>query len=310
MTPKLAFYARSYSCDQQNKTLIDDQLRRCRDIARQQGLVDDDALVFEDEARSGTFKHTDKRIGYQALLAAWDANKFTVLIVDEFYRLTRDAVEQAQLVRRLENNRRVRLITANGIDTGRLNWQPQVGLVGLIGQQFARDTRLRIQRGMLGQLERGYFVSKPTFGYVDQRDFDSSGKRLGTRWLIVEKEAAVVREIFARRAAGESMQQIAAWLNAKRVTCSHKASALHSGIWRTERIRALLANPIYRGVLHWHGSATHRDKATKQSTEVEERVFPRPELRLVSDETWNRCKAVTAGRPAKLVNETEALGDI
>lgn len=155
---KLALYAR-YSCDQQKETSIDDQLRRCRDFARQLGLADAQALVFKDEALSGTFKHTDKRIGYQALLAAWDANEFTVLIVDEFSRLTRDAVEQARLMRRLETNRRVRLITANGIDTDRPNWQLHVGLVGLVGQQATRDTQHRVERGMLGQLERGYLAA-------------------------------------------------------------------------------------------------------------------------------------------------------
>ena len=297
MTPRLAFYVR-YSRDPKNQTSVDDQLLRCRDFARQQGLVDDDALVFEDVALFGAVKHIDKRTGYEALLAAWDANEFTVLIVEEISKLTRVAVEQAQLARRLENNRRVRLMTVDGFDTDRPNWLLQAELLGLVEQQGTRDTRLRVQRGMLVQLERGYFASKPAFGYVYQRDFDSCGNRLGTRWLIDDKEADLVREIYARRESGESMRQIAVWLNAEGVPCSRKSTTPHGGFWRPARIRALLTNPIYRGAFHWHGSTTYRDKAKKLGIEVEERVFPRPELRLVSDKTWNRCKAVTAALTA------------
>ncbi len=295
MTPKLAFYAR-YSCDQQKETSIDDQLRQCRDFAQQHAITTDQAQVFEDQALSGTLKHIDKRTGYQSLLAAWDANEFTVLVVDEFSRLTRDAVEQAQLVRRLENNRRVRLLTVNGIDTNVPNWQLQVGLAGLVGQQSTRDTQHRVGRGMVGQLERGYLIAAPAYGYDYQRDIDSRGNSLGTRWVIDEKEATVVREIFARREAGESMHQIAAWLNATGVSCSRKAKSLQGGFWRPARIRDLLTNTIYRGEFRWHGSKTYHDKAAKLGIAIEERIFLRPELRLVSDETWQRCNDMTGTR--------------
>lgn len=139
-------------------------------------------------------------------------------------------------------------------------------------------------------------MATPAFGYVYQREFDTRGNRLGTRWLIDETEAAIVREIYARRESGESMHQIAAWLNAEGVPCSRKAVSLHGGYWRPARIRNLLINPIYRGAFHWHGSTTYRDKAKKMGVDIEERVFSRPELRLVSDETWHRCNDMTGTR--------------
>ena len=295
MAVKLAFYAR-YSCEQQRETSIEDQLRRCRDVASQLGLADEQALVFKDEALSGTSKHTDKRNGYRNLLAAWDKNEFTLLIVDEWSRLTRDAVEQAKLMRRLEDNRRVRLVTADGIDTNTTNWQLQVGLVGIISQQATRDTRHRVARGMLGQLERGYLVAAPAFGYAYKREFDDRDNRIGTRWLVDEQQAALVREIFAQRASGESMHQIAKWLNDMHVPCSRQASTPDGGFWRPSRIRNLLTNPIYRGEFHWHGSVTYRDKAKKMGMPVEVQVFKHPELRLVSDETWYRCNGKSGSR--------------
>lgn len=292
---KIAFYAR-YSCDQQRETSIEDQLRRCREVALQMGMSDDQALVFADEALSGTSKHNHKRAGYQDLLAAWNANEFSVLIVDEFSRLTRDAVEQAHLVRRLEDNRRVRLITTDGIDTNLANWQLQVSLVGLIGQQATRDTQHRVTRGMVGQLERGYLVAAPAFGYSYKREFDDRGNRLGTRWLVDDKKSELVRDIFARRESGQSMHQIAKWLNDAGVPCSRKAKTSNGGFWRPSSIRALLSNPIYRGEFHWHGSATYRDKAMKQGVPIKVQVFNHPELRMVNDETWHRCNGKTGSR--------------
>ena len=295
MSPKLAIYAR-YSSDQQRETSIDDQLRRCRECAHQMGLSGDQALVFTDEALSGTSKHNDKRTGYQALLAAWDRNQFEVLVVDEFSRLTRDGLEQAKIVQRLENNRRVRLITCDGIDSNIPTWHLHVGLVGLIGQQAIRDTQHRVERGMVGQLERGYMVATPAYGYALHREFDARGNRLGTHWLVNDQEAPVLREIFSRREAGESMHHIAAWLNDTGIPCSRQATTDGGGYWRPARIAALLKNTIYRGEFRWHGSATYSDKANKKGMPVDVRVFQRPGLRLVSDETWHRCQGKVGSR--------------
>lgn len=285
---RIAFYAR-FSCDQQRETSIDDQLRRCRDLAERLGFSLDSVRIFQDEALSATSKHSNLRQGYQDLLAAWEAGEIDVIITDELSRLTRDVVEQAQLIRRLENNRRVRLITANGIDTALPNWQLQAGLVGLVNQQSTRDTQHRVTRGMVGQLERGYMIATPAFGYDLKREFDPAGNRLGTHWVINEARAALVREIFKRREAGQSMHQIARWLNDSGVETSRTARSSGGGYWRPSRVKDLLSNPIYRGEFVWHGSTTYRYRTERRGEEVEQQTFARPELRIVSDEAWYRC---------------------
>ncbi len=286
----IAFYAR-YSCEQQKESSIEDQLRRCRDIASQFGLNATDAQIYTDEALSGTAKHNDKRTGYQALLTAWDAGRSSVLIVDEFSRLTRDGVEQAKLVQRRETNRRVRLVTANGIDTAQENWQMNVGLIGLVGQQATRDTQHRVERGMVGQLYRGFMIATPAYGYELKRELDARGVHVGSHWVLSQPESDIVREIYARRERGQSMQQIATWLNEAGVACSRKAKREDGGYWRPARIRQLLSNPIYAGRFVFHGSNTHRAMADKLGIAVVEEIFERPELRLISDEVWHRCNS-------------------
>lgn len=284
----VGIYAR-YSCDQQRETSIDDQITRCMDVAARHGLTVDPQLIFNDSALSGTGRDTHKRTGYHEMLAQLDAGTLNVLIVDEFSRLSRDAVDQAYLIRRFDQNKRVRMLTADGIDTAQANWQLQVGLIGIVAQQSSRDTKHRVVRGMIGQLERGYMIATPPYGYTLKRELDAQGNRIGSHWEIHDEHAAIVREVFERRGDGQSMHQIARWLNESGVKTSRKAKIEGGGYWRAARIKIMLSNPIYQGEFIWNASRTVKDRVKKSGETLTERVFPRPHLRLVSDELWHRC---------------------
>ncbi len=292
---RIAFYLR-YSCDKQSPTSCEDQLRRCHELARRYGLATDQVQVFSDDALSATGKDDAKRTEFQRLIAAWEAGQFDVLIVDEWSRLTREGVEHAKMVKRLEDNRRVRLITGNGLDTNLPNWQLVAALFGMVGQQSTRDTQYRVARGMVGQLERGYMLAPPVFGYSPQHEYDGTGRRLGTRWVVNETQAVIVREIYARREQGQSMHQIARWLNDNQVPTSRKARKNSGGYWRPSRVRGLLSNAIYRGEFQWHNSSNYQTMAKKKGLDDEVTVYPRPQLRLVSDETWYRCNTGSISR--------------
>lgn len=287
---RLAMYARQ-SDEKQNPMSPADQITRCHELARRCGFSTENVLIFVDEALSASGKDDHKRVQFQRLLAAWDANEFDVLLVDEWSRLTREGVVHAQLVRRLEDNRRVRLITNNGLDTNLPNWQLVAGLFGMVGQQSTRDTQDRVGRGMRGQLARGYMIAAAPFGYEMRHQHDEAGRSLGAQWVINVAQADIVREVFARRARGQSMHQIARWLNEAQIPTSRKARKNSGGFWRPARIRTLLQNTAYRGEFHWHGSTKYRSMAEKKGLETNVLVFARPELRLVSDETWHLCNA-------------------
>lgn len=293
---KAGIYAR-YSDDKQSDTSIEDQVRCCQELAQRHGLTVLDEHIFSDRAITGTELGIHKLEGYHAAFKAWDAGEFDVLFVDEVSRLSRDGVEQALLVRRLENNHRKILVTHNeGIDTRDADWQLRFGLHGLFAQQESRKIRARVGRGMIGQLERGYMIATPPFGYDLKRTMDSDGRSLGTSWVINEEEAKVVREVFAMREQGRSMHQIAAHLNTHGIPIVRKQRTPEGGFWRPSRVRNMLGNTIYRGVFVWHGSTTYQARANKKGIAVQPVHYPRPELRLVSDETWHRCNTNTHSR--------------
>lgn len=295
MTQRCAIYVR-YSDDQQRTTSLDDQIRRCRDLAVQHGLPLDDVQIYQDAAITGKAQGEDKRKAFQQLLEAWSQNAFDVLIVDELSRLSRDALTQAQIIRRLETSSRVRMITANGVDTARPGWQLLLGLEGIVSQQAGRDTKHRVVRGMIGQLERGYMIATPAFGYSLHRELDAQGNHRGSRWVINETDAAVVRDVFDRRSRGQSMHEIARSLNEQGIPTRRAGRNADGGYWRPSSIRNLLSNTIYKGVFVWNGSTTARFRAQKRGYELEQKIYERPELRLVSDDLWNTCNRKAISR--------------
>ena len=293
-TLRVACYAR-YSDDKQNPTSLEDQVRRCRDLARQHGLALDAHLVFTDSAISGQADSEARREGYQRMKQAWDTRQFDVLLVDEFSRLSRAAVEQAYLMERLSRSRRVRLLTADGVDTWQSDWKLRLGIHGVLAQHESDKIRFRVKRGMEGQLERGYQVAAAPYGYTARPEFDGV-RRVGTHWEINETQAGIVRQIFAMREAGQSMHQIATWLNRERVPCSATVRRKAAGYWRPARVKTLLKNPIYRGIFVWHGSDSYQAEMERRGETVSVVEYPRPALRIVSDETWTRCNSRSISR--------------
>jgi DNA invertase Pin-like site-specific DNA recombinase len=291
--PRAAVYAR-YSTDEQRDTSLEDQIRRCREEAAKRGFDVPDDLVFSDAALSGTAAAVEKRAGYRALIEAWDQRVFEAVIVDEVSRLARDPLELAKLQQRVENSR-VRLISADGIDSATQNWQLPFGLAGVIGAHFLRETKFRVIRGMQGQLERGYQIADAPIGYKATREFDHAGAPLGTRWHIDEEKATLVREMFQMRRDGMSLFAIAKEFNGRGIWPPRKARDGGHGYWRPSSLRRVYTNTIYRGIFTWNGSTFTRFRARKTGRVVEEVEYERPELRLVDDETWYICAGKSSG---------------
>ena len=294
-----AIYAR-YSTDTQRETSIDDQVRRCREVAEKNGYTVDDALIFTDAALTGTEKAIHKRAGYHAMLAAWDQHRFNALVVDEIPRLARDAVDMAKLQKRIEVSG-VRLLSPDGMDTLIPNWQLQFQIVSALGQHFIRETRHRVLRGMIGQLERGYMIAAPAFGYDMKQVLGENGEPVGTHWIINPEQAEIVRKMYAMRRQGVAFAEIARYLNQSGVKPPRKSlkTGGGDGYWRQSSVYRMLSNTIYRGLFVWNGSAFSLAKAKKEGRTLEPIEYQRQHLRLVDDETWNICNEGKVSRTAR-----------
>jgi hypothetical protein len=142
---------------------------------------------------------------------------------------------------------------------------------------------------MLGQLGRGYMIAAAPFGYTQMREFGPGGRILGTQWAIDEQQAKIVRQIFDWKYSGLSLVRIARTLQDAGVTPPGAGRTNAATYWRPGTVFRILSNAIYRGEFIWHGSSVTKTKARRLRKTIPEERFPRPQLRLVTDELWYAC---------------------
>lgn len=290
----VAAYGRYSPGKGQGDTSIEDQLRRCRQVAEREGLAIDEKFVFSDAAITGKAEGLAKRTQYRRLLDAIEARECSTVIVDEISRLTRQIDEGGRLMN-LVDDMGVRFLTNDGVDTHRDGWRP-LWLVKLMAANMeVESTGSRTTRGMIGQLERGYQIAQAPYGYRGAPEVTAAGKVLGTKWSIHEPEAEVVRRIYESRCEGHSCPTIAAMLQQEGAQPPGNSRKGGQVWWRAATVHRLMANTIYRGEFVWNGSGFTKAKAKKKRKELKAISFPRPELRLVSDEQWSACNPARSG---------------
>ncbi|MEO7032113.1 MAG: recombinase family protein [Herbaspirillum sp.] len=285
---KAAIYAR-VSSDEKKVVSIEDQIRRSLEYAKNLGLTVLDNHIFFDSAITGTAKGRAKRTSYDRLLRAWENKEFDALIVDEVSRLARDPVELARIQVRIEKSK-IRLISTDGLDSSKTGWQLQYGFSGVIASHFVRETAHRVVRGMQGQLERGFMIAYPPLGYEGFRATEE-----GTKWIINEVRADRVRMIYEMRRKGASLMSIAKKLNDDGVPTPRKPRKSPISYWRPATVKQLLRNTIYRGLFVWNGSDSSKAKQRRGEATSEPKDYPRPELRIIDDDTWFACNQGKSG---------------
>lgn len=107
---RIALFARS-----RNRSHVEEQLQRCRQLAQATGLPWETASVFKDRGRG--MASPECRPVYCDLLAAIRAGRCDLVVTDELSRLTPDIAEFADLWRFVRSGA-LRLLTVDGVDTG------------------------------------------------------------------------------------------------------------------------------------------------------------------------------------------------
>ncbi|ACO79859.1 Recombinase [Azotobacter vinelandii CA] len=283
---RVAIYAR-YSSDKQAETSIADQVAICQARALREGWQ----VVFShsDNAVSGSTA-VGSRPGGAALLADALAGRFDVLLLEGLDRLSRDQVEQERIVRRLEH-RDIRIVgLADGYDSQHAGRKVMRGVRGLINELYLDDLRHKTQRGMHGQVDRGYIAGGKCYGYRIMREEG------GSRYEIDEAQAHWVRWIFEQAASGRAFRGIVYELNERAVPSPRDSSWTLSAIYGSPvKGSGLLNNCLYVGRYIWNRSQWLKDPDTGRRQRVDRprsewRETAVPELRIVPDELWLRVR--------------------
>ncbi len=289
---KAAIYAR-YSTDNQSSDSTADQVALCRRYAASRGF--EVVLSIEEPAISGA---THERPGLRTLLDSiglWDC-----ILCTSFSRIGRDVELVARIRRTLDAAGKTAFEATTGLDIYNVGSK----VMDVMNEEFRRQVASDTRRGMAGQLDRGLAVGGAPFGYRFERNPDDRG-RANARLLIDPEPAAVVPRLFERRAAGVGLRKLADELNREGAPSPKPRGKGKRPGWSMTSVRAVLANPIYRGEVIWSRSRWvklpdgRRRRLERPEAEWQRRLDE--SLRLVSDPLWAAVLEVNAARAERAV---------
>lgn len=149
-------------------------------------------------------------------------------------------------------------------------------------ESIAHNTRTALRT----RAERGMVTGGRVYGYDNVRGPD------GVRYVVNEREAAVVREIYQRRADGDSARTIARDLNVRGEPSPYAATG---GQWSAPEISAITRNTRYRGEAHFgRCGAQYRGGSRVTIVRPDHEVVTYAVPRIVDDELWHAAQSNTA----------------
>jgi site-specific DNA recombinase len=261
MVMKAAIYARVSTERQAERGTIGSQLEALRAHVATAG--DELAAEYRDDGHSGA--RLD-RPGLDTLRDAAEAGLFEVVWCLSPDRLARSYAYQVLILDELARfGVAVRFTDAPGLD----ETDPQARLLtqvqGVIAEYERAKIGERYRRGKLYRSRAGEVISwKTPYGYRRIVRGPDGPARLET----FEPEAAIVRRIFAERAAGTTIRQICRQLNAGAVPTPTGSRA----VWGTSTLGRILANEAYIGRVYFNRTEAVPDPRPGRRT----RQVPRP----------------------------------
>lgn len=297
------FYAR-YSSDNQSEASIPDQFRNCRELARRKGWTVLEHLNQSDEELTGRTKFGRK--GLEAIMAIVKARPRLVdyLVIDDTSRFGRNAAETLQLANVLNFHRVAFYFVEDGLDSREPSFWENYTRKVVDDERGSRSISAKVKRGRRGRFLDGYNPGGGCYGYRNVPIYDHSRKGVygqpfvkAVQQQIDPETSQVVLRIFNAYAEGMSYKQVAAMLNAEGIATSQGPRSKRQRTWSRNAIRSMLVNTRYIGRLTW---GTTREKIDPESGRRVREDVPAdqwdtreaPELRIISDELWNKVQAV------------------
>jgi site-specific DNA recombinase len=244
--------------------------------------------IFRDEGFSGS---TSDRPGFKEMMEWAREKQFDVLVVwklDRLFRDTRLTLQTVDELAALNIEFRSVLETFTHDSNGRF----LLTIFAAGAEKERKDINLRMYSGRIAAAKRGVLVngvSNPAFGYT----YDKTTKRL----LIVEEEAAVIRQIYHWFVEDKlTIYKIQQRLNDMRVPTKYDRQGWRkrsgtTGWWQKRTIGRILENEIYIGQLIFrkYKSPFHSQKESNLRPKEEWITVETP--RIISDELFDKARS-------------------
>jgi DNA invertase Pin-like site-specific DNA recombinase len=294
---RCAIYAR-YSSDLQRESSIEDQIRKCRTFASQQGWTVLEEFVRFDQAISGA--SLASRNALLSLLedAKKDPLPYDRLLVDDTSRLARNIEDALHLSDILRFNGVGVTAISQGIDSQQKSARSLLALHGIIDEQYLTGLAEKVHRGQEGRVLKGLHPGGRCYGYRNVPIEDPTrpakyGRPAVTGVLleIDQEQASIVRRIFREYAEGFSLAAIAKRLNADGILSPQPSQAQRERSWSVSSLYEILRRDRYRGVFVWNRTKKERNPETGRKVSrprplSEWQTVLVPNWRIVSDQLW------------------------
>lgn len=212
---------------------------------------------------------------------------FDLVVVRDADRLGRDAIRLPLILATL-NDHGVKVVawsTGEALDASdgmsTLIIAVRAGVAQMQREQIAHVTRTALKT----RAERGMVAGGRVYGYTNERGAD------GARYVVNDREAEVVREIFQRRAAGESTRTIARSLNARGIP---SPNAQCGCTWGPSEVRVVARSTRYRGEAQYGRRGTKYVGGSRVAiVRGDEHVVTYAVPPIVDDALWHAARANT-----------------
>ena len=315
---KTAIYCRKSTLQRgdEDTRSIPRQIADARAFAGRMGLGNvDDLHVYTDDAVSGA---DVKNLRARArLIGDVEAGKITTVIMADMSRFSRrEGHEVVAELKQIAKKAQVYFYeTGQRFVFGDIGTNIANYAVAEANADYRRKIRTKTKAAQSAKAQAGHVLGPPAFGYkhvdVPTGATDGSGRPIRSHVTreIFEPQAAVVREIYTRYAAGEGLKKIALILNEKGVPTPRprkakgldgKVTPIRPAAWAASNVRSILRQPLYRGVAVWNRLNQHDEDGPKKAT-----INPVDEWIQHFDPRWQIIDNVLADKVEALFRDEE-----
>jgi site-specific DNA recombinase len=288
-----AIYARK-STDQsdrgEDEKSVTRQIEHATTYATRKGWTVASAHVFVDDSMSGA--EFVKRRGFLALMNALTPRPpFQVLVVMDQSRLGRSLDEVPFAIKRIADAgvRIFQYLSDSEVKRENAADKFMIHAIAFVDDMHRQQSRERTHDALRRKMLAGHVTGGTVYGYRNVDVLGPTGTRAHVRREIDPAQAAVVRRLFERTAAGLGYQRLAHELNGEAVPAPRAG-----GSWAPSAIYAMLHRELYVGRVVWNKTGWVDRGGTKVKVdrpESEWLVREAPELRIIPEALWQAAHA-------------------
>lgn len=268
---KVAIYIRVSTSHQVDKDSLPVQRMELINYAKY-ALNIENVEVFEDAGYSG--KNT-MRPAFQRMMTKIRNGEFSHILVWKIDRISRNLLDFASMYSELKRLGVVFISKNEQFDTGSAMGEAMLKIILIFAELERNMTSERVTSVMISRAGTGQWNGgRVPFGY----SWDSESKEFS----IIEKEADIVQIIFEMYSEGNSLLNIAKYLNEKQIFTRNNKP------WSSTTLHIILNNPFYCGSYRYN---RHDYKGSKKYKDKEDWILiENHHIPIIDTELFNICQ--------------------